>query len=104
MEELLSEMEMVNKYNRINRKQNLGIGMESTNTGMGCVRIKYGNKHVITINFKGEMVDLFAPKHFDFKPTDLEKKFKKLDKGIILKVIDRKINYLDIDTELSTKY
>ena len=54
------------------------------------------------------MVDLFAPKHFDFKPTNLEKKLKKLDKGIIFKVIDRKIkdkiNYLDTDTELSTKY
>ena len=54
------------------------------------------------------MVDLFAPKCFDFKVADLEKKFKKLDKGIILKAIERKgkdnNNHLDIGIELSTKY
>jgi hypothetical protein len=51
------------------------------------------------------MFDLFAPKRFDSKSTDLEKKILKLDKAMILKVIERKnkdnINYLDIDIELS---
>ena len=35
------------------------------------------NKFDITIHFKGEMVDLFAPKRFDSKAADLEEKFKK---------------------------
>ena len=53
------------------------------------------------------MVDLFPPKCFDSKATDLEKKIQKLDKGMILDVIERKgkdnNNYLDIDIDLSTK-
>ena len=82
--------------------------MEYTITGMKCVTTKYGKKNVIIIDFKGEMVDLFALNRFDSKAADLEKKFKKLDKNMILKVIGRKnsdnINYLDIGIELSTKY
>ena len=49
-----------------------------------------GNKLVVTINFKGEMVDIFTPSRFDAKAADFEKKFKILDKGMILKVIERK--------------
>ena len=36
------------------------------------------------------MVDLFAPKRFDSKADDLENKFIKLDKGMVLKFIERK--------------
>ena len=36
------------------------------------------------------MVDLFALNRFDSKAADLEKKFKKLDKNMILKVTGRK--------------
>ena len=43
---------------------------------MKCVTIEYGNKLVFTIDFKSEMVDLFALNHFDSKEADLEKKFK----------------------------
>jgi len=34
------------------------------------------------------MVDLFSPKRFDSKADDFEK--KKLDKGMVLEVIERK--------------
>jgi len=34
--------------------------MEYTITGMKCVTTKFGNKFVITIHFKGEMVDISA--------------------------------------------
>ena len=54
------------------------------------------------------MIDLFAPKRFDSKAVNFEKKLKELDKGVILKVIERKnkdnITYFDIDIEPSTKY
>ena len=46
---------------------------------------------VIIIDLKGEMIDLFAPKRFNNKAADLEKKILKLGKGMILKVIERKI-------------
>ena len=72
---------------------------------MKCVRTKYGKNYY---HYRGRMVDLFAPKRFDFKAVDFGKKLKKLDKGMILKVIERKnednTNYLDIDIKLSTEY
>ena len=43
-----------------------------------------------------EIVDLFAPKRFNSKATDLEKKLKKLDKVMILKVIEKKRNTIVI--------
>ena len=52
-------------------------------------------------------MDIFAPKQFYFTAADFEKKFKKLDKGMILKAIEIKGEdnyYLDIDIELSAKY
>ena len=64
--------------------------MEYTITRMKCVTTKYGNKVVITIDFKGEMVNLLAPRHFDSKAADLEIFFIKVDKNMILKVIERK--------------
>ena len=36
------------------------------------------------------MVDLFTPKCFNNKAVDFEKKYKKLDKAMISKVIERK--------------
>ena len=50
---------MENKYNQTIRNQDLDIGTEDTITGMKCVTPKYGNKLGISIDFKGEMVDLF---------------------------------------------
>ena len=53
------------------------------------------------------MVDLFAFKRFDSKAADLEKKLKKLDKGMILKFIEKNkdnIKYLDTNVKVSTKY
>ena len=58
-------------------------GMEYTIKGTKRVTTKYGNKLVIIIDFKGKMADKFAPKRFDSKAVDFEKKFKKLDKGMI---------------------
>lgn len=107
MEKLLREMKVENKYNRTVKKEDLDIGIEYTIKAMKNVVTKYGNKLVIIINFEGEMVDIFAPKRFDSKAADFEKKFKKIekDKGMILKVIERKgkdnNNYLDIDIELN---
>jgi len=43
----------------------------------------------IITDCKWEIVDLFAPKCFDSEAIDFEKKLKKLDKGMILKVIER---------------
>ena len=37
---------------------------------------QYGKKTVTTIDFKGKMVDLFAPKRFDPKAVDFKKKFE----------------------------
>ena len=52
--------------------------------------------------------DFFVTRSFNSNTSDHEKIFKKVDKDMILKVIERKnkdnINYLDIDIELSTKY
>ena len=84
MEKLLSEMKMENKYNRTIGKEVLDIGMEYTIEGMKCVTTKYGRKLVIIVNFKGELVDLFAPRHFSPEAADLEKNLKKLDKGNFL--------------------
>ena len=64
--------------------------MECTITEMKSVPTKYKTKIVIIIDFKGEMVDLFASKRFDFKALDFEKKLNKLDKVMKLKVIRRK--------------
>ena len=50
--------------------------MEYPITGMKCVTIKYCQQIVIIHDFKGEMVDLFAPKRFNSKTTDLAKKLK----------------------------
>jgi len=108
MEKLLSEMKMEKKYNRTTRKEDLDIGMEYTIKEMKCITTKYGKKLVITIDFKAEIVDLFVTKRFDSKAADLQKKLTKLDKYMILKVRKEKnkekINYLDTDVELSTKY
>ena len=71
-------MQIENKHNRTFWKQNLNTGMEYTIKGMKCVTTKFTKKIAIIIDFKGEMVDLFAPKRFDSKATDLEKKSKKL--------------------------
>jgi len=49
--------------------------MEYTIKATKCVTTKYGKKTFITIDFKGEMVDVFAPKRFDSKAADLDKKF-----------------------------
>ena len=70
-------MKIVNKYNQTIRKEDLDVGIEYTITGMKCVATKYGNKVVITIHFKGEMVDLLVPKPFDSKAADLEKELQK---------------------------
>ena len=59
MEKLLSETKIKDKRNRTIRKEHLVIGMEYTMNGMKCVTPKYGNKLGISIDFKGEMVDLF---------------------------------------------
>ena len=71
MEKLLSEMKV--KNNQTIRKEDLVIGMEYTTTGIKCFTTKYGKKIVIIINFKGEMVDLFASKRFDSNAADLER-------------------------------
>ena len=47
----------------------LGVCYETK--AMKCVKTKYGNKLVITVDFKGEEV---APKRFDSKAADFEKK------------------------------
>ena len=44
---------------------------------MEWVTTKYRKKTVIIIDFKGEMVDLFAPKCSDSKAAYFEKKLKK---------------------------
>ena len=56
---------------------------------MKCITTKYGNKLGITIDFKGEAVDIFASKQFDSTAADFEDKLKKLHKGMILNVIER---------------
>ena len=68
---------MENKYNRTIRKEDLDIGMENTIKAMKFVTTKYWSKIVIIIDFKGEMVDLFALKRFNSKAADLEKKLQK---------------------------
>ena len=65
MEKLLSEMKMKWKYNRTISKEDLDPGMEYTIKGLKCVKTKYGKKIVFIIDFKGKMVDLFAPWNFD---------------------------------------
>ena len=61
MEKLLNEIKMDKKYNRTISKEYLDIAMGYTITGMKCVTTKNGNKLVVTIDFKDEMVYLFAP-------------------------------------------
>ena len=56
---------MKNKHNRTIRKEDLDIGIEYTITGVEYLATEYGKKVVIIFYFKGEMVDLFAPKRFD---------------------------------------
>jgi len=70
---------MENKCDQTIRKKASDIEMEHTILGMKCGTTNYGNTLVITIDFKGEMVVLFAPKRFDSKAADVEKKFEKLD-------------------------
>ena len=60
--------------------------MEYTIKATKCVTTKYGKKTFITIDFKGEMVDVFAPKRFDSKAADLDKKLKKIVKAMILRL------------------
>ena len=60
---------------------------------MKCVTTKYGKKILIIIDFNGEIFDLFAPKRFDSKAADLKKKLKKLDRDMILMVVERKEKY-----------
>ena len=100
-------MKTKNKDNWITRKEDLDTRMEYTITVMKLVTTKYRKKIAFIIDSKDEMVDLFAPKRFDSKAADFENKLKILDKGMILKVIERKWkdddNYLDTDIELSTK-
>ena len=64
--------------------------MEYTIIGIKWVAAKHGKTITIIIDFKGEMVDLFSPKRFDSKADDFDKKNKKLDKGMVLKVTERK--------------
>ena len=94
MEKLLSEMKMENEYNLTIRKEYLDIGMEYTITGLKDVTAKFGKKIVIIIDFKGEMIGLCSPRHFDAKAADLEEKSKQLNKGMILKLIERKIKII----------
>ena len=70
-------MKMENKYNSTNGKEDLDIGMEYIFKAMKFVTTKYWSKIVIIIDFKGEMVDLFALKRFNSKAADLEKKLQK---------------------------
>jgi len=65
--------------------------MEYTIAGMKFVKTKYRNNLDITFDFKGQIADLFGQKCFDSKAADLEKKFKTLDKGMNLKVMETKI-------------
>ena len=44
---------------------------------MKYAKAKYGKKLVININFKGEVVEKFAPKQIDSTVADFEKKLKK---------------------------
>ena len=98
---------MENKYYRNIRKEDFDIEMVIRSQKWNLLQLNT-KKIVIIIDFNGEMVDLFAPKCFDSKAVDFEKKLNKLDKVTNLKVIGRKnkdsINYLNIDIELSTKY
>ena len=57
---------------------------------LNLLQLNTKKKIVIIIDFKVEMVDLFASKCFDFKAVDFEKKLNKLDKAMNLKVIGRK--------------
>ena len=50
--------------------------MEYTITGIKRVAAEHGKTITIIIDFKGEMVDLFAPKRFDSKADDLDEKLK----------------------------
>ena len=76
MEKLLNETTIEIKYHRIIRKEDLDIGMEYTIIGIKWLAAKHGKTITIIIDFKGEMVDLVAPKRFDSKADDLEKKLK----------------------------
>ena len=76
MEKLLIETKMENKYSQTIKKEGLDIGREYTIKGVKCFTTKYGKKIVIIIDLKGEIVDLLAPKRFDSKAADLEKKLK----------------------------
>ena len=82
---------MEDKYKRTIRKEDLDIGIEYTIKGIKYNTTKCGKTIVIIIDFICEMNDLFAPKRFDSKAGDLEKKPKKLDKCMTLKAIEKKI-------------
>ena len=74
MEQFWREMKIGKKYNRTIRKEYLDQGIEYESKEMKCITTKYGNKLVIATNFKGEMVDLFAPKRPDSAAADLKKR------------------------------
>ena len=74
MDKRLSDIKFENKHNRTIRKEDLDIKMEYTIKAMKCVTPKYRKKIIITIDFKGEMAGLFAPKCIDSNAADLEKK------------------------------
>ena len=78
MEELLSEMKMENKYNLTVKKESMDLGNANEIETIKCLRTKHGSKLDITINFKGETVDLYAPLWFDSAEADFENKFKNL--------------------------
>ena len=50
--------------------------MEYTITEMKCVKTKYGKKIDIIIDFKGEMIGVFASKPFDSKAASLKRKLE----------------------------
>ena len=64
---------MENKNSQTIRKEDLDIGTKYPINIMKCVKTKYENKIVITINFKGEVVDIFAPKRFYSTAADLQR-------------------------------
>jgi len=83
-------MKIENKYNRTIRKEDLDTRMEYTIKTLKYVTTKYVNKLVITIDFKGEMVIYLSLSILIPKQSILKRNLKKLDKGMILKVIPRK--------------
>ena len=63
MEKLLSEMKMVDKYNRTIRKEDLDIKRKHTITGMKCVTTKYGKNSLLLLILKArkKIIWIFRP-------------------------------------------